>query len=159
MYVLAYDNNKFLVPATQTLKNNLKTYLANYMPLTDALNIKDAFVINIGVDFDILVRPNYNGRDVLVACCDALKEYFEIGKWNINQPINISFLYTLLDRVTGVQTVSNIRIENKQGGNYSGFAYDIKGATRNNIVYPSYDTMIFEVKYPELDIKGRTTVL
>ena len=159
MYVLAYDNNKFLVPATQTLKNNLRTYVANYMPITDALNIKDAFVINIGIDFDILVRPNYNGRDVLVACCDALKEYFEIGKWNINQPINISFLYTLLDKVTGVQTVSNIRIENKQGGNYSEYAYDIKGATRNNIVYPSYDTMIFEVKYPEVDIKGRTTVL
>ena len=129
------------------------------MPLTDALNIKDAFVINIGVDFDILVRPNYNGRDVLVACCDALKEYFEIGKWNINQPINISFLYTLLDRVIGVQTVSKVEIVNKQGGNYSTYAYDIKGATRNNIIYPSYDMMIFELKYPDLDIKGRTTVL
>jgi hypothetical protein len=159
MYVLAYDNNKFLVDATETLKNNLRTYMSNYIPITDALNIKDAFVVNIGINFDILVRPNYNGRDVLLACCDALKEYFDIGKWNINQPINISTLYTLLDKVIGVQTVSKVEIVNKQGGNYSQYAYDIKGATRNNIVYPSYDTMIFELKYPELDIKGRTTVL
>tara|TARA_R110002153_G_scaffold150278_1_gene301806 strand:+ start:7047 stop:8882 length:1836 start_codon:yes stop_codon:yes gene_type:complete len=159
MYVLAYDNNKFLIPATKTLKDNLRTYLSSYIPLTDALNIKDAFVVNIGINFDILVRPNYNGRDVLLSCTNALKDYFEISKWNINQPINISTLYTLLDKVTGVQTVSKIEITNKQGGNYSTYAYDVKGATRNNILYPSYDTMIFEIKYPELDIKGRTTVI
>ena len=59
----------------------------------------------------------------------------------------------------GVQTVSKIEITNKQGGLYSEYAYDIEGATRNNIVYPSYDTMIFELKYPDQDIKGRTTSL
>jgi hypothetical protein len=159
MYVLAYDNEKKLVTATNTLKNNLRTYMSYYMPLTDALNIKDAFVVNIGVNFDILVRPNYNSRDVLLACNNALQDFFDISKWNINQPVNISTIYSLLDRVTGVQTVSKIEIINKQGGNYSQYAYDIKGATRNNIVYPSYDTMIFELKYPNQDIKGRTTVL
>jgi len=159
LYVLAYDNNKKLIPATTTLKNNLRTYMSYYMPLTDALNIKDAFVVNIGVNFDILVRPNYNSRDVLLACNNALQDHFNISKWNINQPINISTIYSLLDKVTGVQTVSKVEIINKQGGNYSQYAYDIKGATRNNIVYPSYDTMIFELKYPNQDIKGRTTSL
>ena len=159
MYVLAYDINKFLVPATETLKNNLRTYMSNYLPLTDALNLKDAFVVNIGINFDILVRPNFNGRDVLLACTNALIDYFEISKWRINQPINLSAIYTLLDRVVGVQTVQKVEIVNKQGGNYSTYAYDIKGATRNNIIYPSYDMMIFELKYPDLDIKGRTTVL
>ena len=159
MYVLAYDSNKFLVPATVTLKSNLRVYMANYLPLTDALNIKDASVVNIGVNFDILVRPNFNGRDVLLACSNALAEYFNIDKWTINQPINLSAIYTLLDRVVGVQTVSKVEIVNKQGGNYSTFAYDIKGATKNNIIYPSYDMMVFELKYPNIDIKGRTTVL
>jgi len=159
MYVLAYDNDKKLIPATSTLKNNLRTYMSYYMPLTDALNIKDAFVVNIGVTFDILVRPNFNSRDVLLACTETLKEYFNISKWNINQPINISTIYSVLDKVVGVQTVSKIEIENKQGGLYSEYAYDIEGATRNNILYPSYDTMIFELKYPDQDIKGRTTSL
>lgn len=159
MYVLAYDNNKKLIPATNTLKENLKKYMSNYMPVTDALNIRDAFVVNIGINYDILVRPNFNSRNVLLACNSALTEFFEVTKWNINQPINLSTLYSILDKVVGVQTVSKIEVINKQGGDYSKYAYDITGATRNNIVYPSYDTMIFELKYPTKDIKGRTTTL
>ncbi len=159
MYVLAFNNDKHLITASKTLKDNLKTYMAYYMPLTDALNIKDAFVVNIGVNFDILVRPNFNSRDVLLKCNNALQDFFKITKWNINQPINISTIYSLLDKVTGVQTVSKVEVVNKQGGDYSEYAYDIKGATRNNVVYPSYDTMIFELKFPNKDIKGRTTVL
>ena len=159
LYVLAYDNDKKLITATDTLKENLKTYMSYYMPVTDALNIKDAFVINVGINYDILVKPNYNSRDVLLACNLIVQDFFEISKWNINQPINISTIYSLLDNVTGVQTVSKIEVVNKQGGNYSEYAYDIKGATRNNIVYPSYDVMIFELKYPNIDIKGRTTTI
>jgi hypothetical protein len=159
MYVLAYNNGGNLITASQNLKQNLKTYLSQYMMLTDAVNIKDAFVVNIGVNFDILVRPNYNSRDVLLNCTNTLKSYFSISKWSINQGINLSTIYSLLDTVTGVQTVQKVEIVNKQGGNYSQYAYDVKGATRNNVVYPSYDTMIFEVKFPNQDIKGRTTAL
>jgi hypothetical protein len=159
MYVLAYNNLRNLITATPTLKSNLKKYLAQYMVLTDAINIKDAFVVNIGVNFDIIVRPNYIGRDVLLQCNTLLQDYFDIRKWNINQPINLSNIYTLLDQVKGVQTVQKVEIINLQGGDYSEYAYDISGATRNNIVYPSYDPMIFEVKFPSTDIKGRITTL
>ena len=159
MYVLAYDQNKNVVNATNTLKSNLKTYLSQYMLLTDAINIKDAFVVNIAIDFDIITRPNYIGRDVLLACTNRLKDYFTITKWSINQPINVSSLYTLLDQEKGVQTVQKIQIINKVGDTYSEYAYDIPGATRNNIVYPSYDPSIFEIKYPDIDIKGRITTL
>lgn len=155
MYVLAYDNNKSLITASKTLKDNLKKYLSEYMLLTDAINIKDAFVVNIEVEFDIIIRPNFLGRDVLLECTNVLKDFFNITKWNINQPINLSTIYTQLDRVKGVQTVQRVEIKNKQGGNYSQYAYDTVGATRNNIVYPSYDPMIFEVKFPDTDIKGR----
>jgi len=159
LYVLAYDNNKKLVTASNTLRTNLKTYLSQYRLLTDALNIKDAFVVNIGIRYDVLILPNYTGRDVLLACTQALQDYFKVEKWSINQPINLSAIYTLLDRIKGVQTVQNIEIENKTGGLYSQYAYDIKGATKNNIVYPSYDPCIFEVKYPDTDIVGRVTSL
>ena len=159
LYTLAYDNNKNLILATATLKSNLKTYLSEYMMLTDALNVKDAFVVNIGVNFDIIAKPNFSGRDVLLACTNRLKDYFNITKWNINQPINVSSIYTLLDQEKGVQTVQSIEITNKVGEDYSQYAYDIKGATRNNVVYPSYDPCIFEVKYPDIDIKGRITTL
>lgn len=159
MYTLSYDNNKNLKIATTNLKNNLKTYLSQYMLLTDAINIKDAFVINIEIDFDIIVRPNYQGRDVLLSCTNRLKDYFSITKWSINQPINLSSIYTLLDQEKGVQTVQKVKVISKAGDQYSQYAYDIDGATRNNIIYPSYDPMIFEVKYPDIDIKGRITTL
>lgn len=159
LYTLAYDNNRNLQTATVNLKNNLKTYLSQYMLLTDAINIKDAFVVNIGVSFDIILRPNYLGRDVLLQCNNLLIDYFDIRKWNINQPIDLSSIYTLLDTVKGVQTVQKVEIVNNVGGIYSQYAYDIKGSTRNNVVYPSYDPMIFEVKYPTTDIKGRITTL
>lgn len=159
IFTLAYNNLKNLVPATSTLKSNLKTYLSEYMVLTDALNIKDAFIVNIGVNFDIIVKPNFSGRDVLLACTNKLKNHFDITKWNINQPINLSSLYTLLDQEKGVQTVQRVEVVNNVGGFYSQYAYDIMGATRDNIVYPSYDPCIFEVKFPDTDIKGRITTL
>lgn len=159
LYTLAYDNNKNLTPTTSTLRSNLKVYLSEYMILTDAINIKDAFIVNIGINFDIIVRPNFTGRDVLLACTNRLKDYFDITKWNINQPINLSSIYTLLDQEKGVQTVQKVEVVNKAGDVYSQYAYDIPGATRNNIVYPSYDPCIFEIKYPDTDIKGRITTL
>ena len=159
MYTLAYDNNGNLVNTSTNLRNNLKTYLSQYMLLTDAINIRDAFIINIEVTFDIVLKPNTLGRDILLQCTNELVSYFDITKWNINQPINLSSIYTLLDNVKGVQTVQKIEINNKAGGNYSQYGYDIKGATRNNIVYPSYDPMIFEVKFPTTDIKGKIVTI
>jgi len=159
LYVLSYDSNKRLTTASSTLKSNLQTYLSQYKILTDAVNIKNAFVVNIGVSYEVVVLPNYAGRDVLLACTKALQDYFTIEKWNINQSINLSSLYTLLDRIKGVQTVQSVEVSNKVGGNYSQYAYDIKGATRTNIVYPSYDPCIFEVKFPNVDIVGRVTTL
>jgi hypothetical protein len=159
LYVLAYNSEKQVVPATNNLKENLKTYLSQYMLLTDAVNIKDAFIVNVGLKYEIITLPNYVSRDVLLACNTVLIDYFNISKWSINQPINISSIYTLLDRVKGVQSVEKIYFENKVGGNYSEYAYDIKGATRGNIVYPSYDPCIFEIKFPEIDIQGRVTTL
>ena len=159
MYVLAYDNDGKLTTASSSVRNNLKQYLSQYRMLTDAINIKDAFVVNIGVKYDIVIKPGAVGREVLVRCTQALQSHFNTKKWNINQPIDIGTIYSLLDRVKGVQTVQNVEIVNKVGGSYSQYAYDIKGATKNNIVYPSYDPCIFEVKLPDSDITGRITTL
>jgi len=159
LYVLAYNGDKQVIPATPNLKENLKTYLSQYMLLTDAVNIKDAFIVNVAMKYEIITLPNFVSRDVLLACNTALIEYFDIAKWSINQPINISSIYTLLDRVKGVQSVEKIYFENKVGDNYSQYAYDIKGATRGNMIYPSYDPCIFEIKFPEIDIQGRVTTL
>ena len=160
-YILSYDANKKLTLADQALKQNLKNYLDEYRLLTDAVNIRDAFIINIGVEFEIIVLPNFNNNEVINNCIEALKSYFEIDKWQINEPILLKDLKILLDKIEGVQTVQNVEITNKVGNSlgYSDYAYDIKGATLKDVVYPSIDPMVFEVKNPTSDIKGRVVPL
>ena len=157
LYVLGFNSDKQLIQPPVALKNNLKAYIAQYRMLTDAVNIKNAYIINIGVTFDIILRPNFNNRDVLAQCLTSLKEYFNIDNWQINQPIILSEIYTLLDQIPGVQTVQKVEITNNTGeaNGYSKYAYDISGATLKGVIYPSLDPSIFEVKYPDIDIQGR----
>ena len=159
MYILCYNNNKHLVTASTTVRNNIKTYMSKYMMATDSLNILDAFVVNIGVLYDIVTRPGYSSRDVLDRCNRQLLSYFDTSNWNIGQSVSTSSIYTLLDKVEGVQTVQNIKFENKVGGTYSEYEYDMLGATKDGVLYPSYDPMIFEVKFPQIDIKGRVITI
>lgn len=157
LYVLGYDNNTNLTPLNSIIKTNLQTYLEQYRMITDAVNIKDAYIVNIGLDFSIITLPGYNSNEVLLKCIAKLKEIFDITKWQVNQPIVISKLYSELDRVDGVQTVSNITITNLTGNDigYSNNKYDITKAIRSGVIYPSLDPCIFEIKYPNKDIKGR----
>jgi hypothetical protein len=150
LYVLSLNSQGKLDYPTETLKNNLRTYLSQYRMIGDNIEIRDAFIINIGVDFEIIVLPEYNNNEVLLACITALQNYFALDKWQINQPILLRDLYILLDRIKGVQTVKNIFISNKAGTTlgYSQYAYDIVGATQNQVIYPSQDPSIFEIKYP-----------
>jgi hypothetical protein len=158
MYVLAYNSTKQLTQATLTLKENLSTYLNEYRMVTDAINIKDAFYINIGVNFDISIVGGFNNQTVLQDCINNLKNYFNINNWQINRPIVLSEITVLLLQTKGVQSVVKLEITNKQdttGVTYSTLGYDIAGATRNGNIYPSADPSIFEIRYPDTDIQGR----
>ena len=157
LYVLSQNQFKHLITATPALKQNLITYLSQYRMINDVINVKDAYIVNIGVDFEIIVLPDYNNNEVITNCIVALKDYFATSKWQINQPIILKNIYILLDKIPGVQTVKNVSIKNIVGETtgYSKYLYDIGGATSNNVIYPSLDPCIFEVKYPDVDIRGR----
>lgn len=157
MYVLGYDSNKNLTNLNQAVKQNLKTYLGEYRMITDSVNIIDGFIVNIGVDFDVICYSNYNKREVVTNCLIQIQDYFNIDNWTFNKPINISELELILANVEGVMSVPSVKISNLCGGdgNYSPNKYNIDEATRGKIVYPSLDPCVFEVKYPNKDIKGR----
>ena len=161
VYLLGFDANKNLVPVNNVVKENLRTYLSNYRILTDALSIKDAFIINVQIEFEIITRPDYNSNEVLLRCLSVLREKFSNDRNQVNGPISISNCMTDLDKVEGVQSVVEFEVKNVFDTNagYSGNVYGIKAATRNNIIYPSLDPSIFEVKYPDTDIKGRVVKL
>jgi hypothetical protein len=158
LYTLGYANDGSLTELNSITKENLKLYLEQYRMLTDEINIVDAFIVNIGVSFDVIAFKNYNLNDVAARCIDAVQQYFDITKWNINQPIILSDLTYKLGSIEGVQTVMNVEVTNKyrarDGREYQLYKYDINAATENGIIYPSLDPCIFEIKYPEVDIQA-----
>ncbi len=157
LYILGYDRNKYFTTCNKATKTNLITYLNYYKPLTDSINIMDAFIINFGIDFEITTFRNNNNQQVLLDCISELKSYFNVDKWEINQPIIESEVINLIANVKGVQSVINVVFNNLAGQEkgYSRFRYDFKTANKNGIIYPSLDPSIFELKYPDTDIKGK----
>ena len=161
LYILSFNSNKQLRTASVTLKRNLQTYLSEYRMINDSINIKDAYIINIQVNFEIVVNPNYNNSEVLTNCIDSLQAYFDIDKWQINEPIIMKDIFVRLSKIEGVQIVKNIVISNLTGESkgYSNFSYDTTAATIDDVLYPSLDPMVFEVKYPNQDIIGKVVAI
>jgi len=157
VYVLSTNIDGKLTRASNVVKQNLKTYLSYNKMMSDAVLIKDAYYVNIKINFDISVLPAYNSQEVLTKCINILKDYFDTSKWQINQPIILSDIYNTIGAVKGVQSVLDVDVENLSGGNYSPYSYNIVSATKQGVIYPSLDPCIFEVRYPNTDIYGKVT--
>ena len=167
MYLLGFDANKKLTTVNQAVKENVQTYLTQFRMVTDAINIKNAFVINIGVKFNILTKTGYNKEEVVLKAIQKVRDFFNIDKWQIGQPIILADLAYQISLIDGVSAVippeednvagHPVLVTNKfqESSGYSGNIYDIKGATKDGIVYPSLDPSIFELKYPSIDVEGR----
>ena len=155
LYVLGQDDAGNFQPCNDALKENLRTYLSNFRMLTDAINIKAAHVINIRIFFEVIPVPDVNSNEVVLRCIDRLKTMFHNDRMQVNGSISISEIISQLDRVEGVQSVPVCQVDNVTATGYSNVEYDINVATKNNIIYPSLDPCIFEIKYPNQDIKGR----
>ena len=159
MYTLGYNADKKLISNNDATKTNLKNYITPYRILTDSVTLKDAFIINVGLDFEIVTLPGFNSNDILLKCIDKVIRHFNIDRWQINEPIILSDIFNMLIGIKGVQSVPRADVINffdsEQG--YAGNVYDIQTATRDGVVYPALDPSIFEVRYPKSDIKGRVT--
>ena len=166
-YTLGYNANQNLVTLNHAVKNNLKTYLSQYRILTDAINIKDAYIVNISCRFAILTQRGFNKNEVLLKAINAVKNYFDIKKWQIGQPIILSDIAYAISLVDGVASIVPPADDNPQkqmvvlenqydtSSGYNGHVYDLQSATKDGIIYPSLDPSIFELKFPNTDIEGR----
>jgi hypothetical protein len=155
LYLLGYNQNGNLTPINKAIKENLKTYLNEYRMLTDGINILDGFVVNIGVEFEIITLEGYNKSEVVTQCINEIRNFFQIDKWTFNQTINLNELELVIANVEGVSSVPKLHISNKCKGQYSTNSYNIDAATKDKIIYPSLDPCVFEIKFPNSDIKGR----
>ena len=156
LYVLSYNSNKNLTQSNEALVYNIRQYLQKYKIISDSINIIDGYIINVGIDFKILVYNNFNKKEVLDQCLQKAKDFFNIDKWYFNQPININQFELELAKIEGVQSVAEVKFKNltQNDGDYSPHEYNLSEATLNKIIYPSLDPSVFEVKYPDNDIRG-----
>lgn len=157
LVILAKNSNGNVVTASATLKENLRKYLSRFRLLTDSVEILDGEVINISIEFEALAKPDFNKTEVLGNCILSLKEFFNIDKWQIGQPIIISQIQKLLFEVAGVMAVSNIKIDNIvgtfDGSVYSNTSYNIDQNMKNGILYCK-ENAVFEILQPNKTIKG-----
>ena len=159
LYVLGYNKDKKLANVNLATKNNLMTYLEQFRMLTDAINIKNAFIINFKVEFSITVFKSYNNQEVILNVVSKLKDFFNIDRWQINQPIIMSEVQDLIIETKGVQSLANLEFINLNGtvSGYSQYSYNFEKANRDGVIYPSMDPSIFEIKKPDEDIIGKIT--
>ena len=167
LYVLGFNAGKKLAVVNQAVKENIRTYLTQFRMVTDAVNIKDAYIINIGVQFNLLTKVGYNKEEVVLKAIQTVKNFFNIDKWQIGQPIVLADLSYQISLVDGVSAVvppeennvgkNPVIITNKyeESSGYSGNVFNIIGATKDGVVYPSLDPSCFELKFPNTDIEGR----
>ena len=167
LYVLGYNSSKKLSNLNDAVKNNIKTYLSQFRMVTDAINIKNAYVINIGVKFSILTKVGYNKQEVILRAIQKVRDFFQIDKWQIGQPIVLADLAYQISLTEGVSAVVPPEEDNPNGhavlitnkhsasSGYSGNVYDIATATKDGVVYPSVDPSCFELKLPATDIEGK----
>jgi len=153
-YVLSEDANGQLIVPTSTIKQNLKMWLADKKMMNDTIDIKDAKIMNFGVEFSISVDPNKNKYEVLAAAMttlqNALKEPLYIG-----EPFYITDIYGILNKVSGVVDAKSVKITTKTGVGYSNTYVEInKLLSADGLSVEVPQNVALEMRYPASDIKG-----
>jgi hypothetical protein len=157
LYILAEASNGDLIQATSTLKNNLRTWLNKNKMINDTIDILDAHIVNLGIDFEIIHDLNYNKYDVLTTCVNVLANKFS-DPLMIGEPMYITDVYNILNDVLGVVDVTKVKIVTKNGGLYSDVFVNIEELMSADGRYISApDNVAFEIKFPDADIKGAVT--
>jgi len=163
--ILGLDSNgKLNNASTNTLKENMATWLADYRMINDYVLIRDGKIINLSFSVDLYTDKAFNQGEIVNNTISVIKDYFDIKKWQMGQNIYIAQLVEAINNVAGVINVVDIKVFNKVNGTYSQNATSQPYSdninreidlTQDYALYADYDTM-FEIKYPSNDIKIRT---
>ena len=154
MYVISEDNDGSLITTNQTIKENLKIWLQQGKMVNDTIDILDAKIINLGIDFVVAGDLEINKYDILNNCISVLRD--EISKKEeVGESFSITRIHKRLQKAIGVVDVIKVRIYQKKGGNYSDVRIDIDSLiTPDGRFINCPQNVIFEIKYPNQDLRG-----
>jgi hypothetical protein len=155
LYILSENASGKLIKANDTLKQNLKTWVSRYKMINDTIDILDAEVVNIGIEFEIVSSLATNKFDILENATRVLRRRFEKKVSTIGEPFSITEIYSTLNRIKGVADTVNVKIVKKDGRGYSQIGFSIDEFTSPDGRYVAIpQNAVFEIKNPEIDIKG-----
>jgi hypothetical protein len=153
MYVLAESTTGRLEKANSALKNNLKIWLNRYRMINDTLDILDAKVVNVGIEFEV-VSDGANKFDVIEAASRKLRNEY-VRPFFIGERLSITEIYSLLNSVGGVADVTNVKIVVHAGGRYAQTGFNIDNQMSVDGRYVAVpDNVALEIKFPNTDIRG-----
>lgn len=155
MYVVSENDNGTLAKTNQTIKENVKFWINQYKMINDTIDILDARIVNIGIDFSIKASPDFNKFEVLEASRQSIVEYFSDYHLEIGEPLYISNLYNVIKRSIGVDDVLRVNVKQQTGDDYSDASFSMKQymSPDNRILYVPED-IILEIKFLDVDVKG-----
>ena len=111
-YVLGSDENSKLVTLNDTLKENLKIWISEYKMINDTIDILDAKIVNIGIEFEVISDSNFNKGDIYRKCVDTLSERYQ-KSLQMGEPFYVTDVYYELNRINGVVDTRNVKLVNK----------------------------------------------
>jgi hypothetical protein len=157
LYVISEDRDGYLVQTNNTIKQNLKVWLGQNKPINDTVDILNAKIVNIQIDFTAVSAVGTDKYDIQVNAINRVKEAYK-AKMDIGQPFDISQVYNILNKTRGIVDVTKVRVINKFGGEYSSIGYDIRQNTTPDGRYVNVPSnVILEIKFLNTDIKGTIT--
>tara|TARA_R110000824_G_scaffold91669_5_gene222935 strand:+ start:323 stop:2125 length:1803 start_codon:yes stop_codon:yes gene_type:complete len=157
LYILSEDNNGYLTTSNNTIKENLKTWIGQNKIINDTIDILDAKIINIQIEFKAVSAVGADKFNVQTNAISRLKALYTT-KFDIGQPFDISEAYNVLNKTRGIVDVTNVRVTNKFGGEYSNIGYNIRENTSADGRYIDMPkNVILEIKFLDTDIKGTIT--
>jgi len=154
LYVVSEDTNGRLIQTNNTIKENLKTWINSSRMINDTVDILDAKIINLGIEFIAVANLEANKFDVLTDAVEELTSFYN-RKLDVGEPFSITEVYSRLNKLDGIVDVSRVKIVQKTGLNYSDQAFNIDNSYSDDgryLIAP--DNVIFEIKFPSNDIKG-----
>lgn len=158
MYVVSEDADGYLIQTNNTTKTNLKNWLINYKMINDTIDILDAKIVNIGINFEIISSLEKNKHDVLQEALSKLKTEIFNKKYEIGESFYFSDIYNLLNRVDGVLDTKNVKVVVINSVGYSQVPFNIEAHTSADGRYIEVpEDYILEVRSPRFDIKGSVT--
>jgi hypothetical protein len=164
--LLSYDENGNLTDiVSNTLKNNILNYLSEYRMINDYIDITSGQVIDLGLEIDLIVDKNEKTSDILRTTIQNTIEFFAIEKRKMGDPLFVGDLMREIGAVSGVVNVVDVRVFNKKGGNYSSseVSQTVNATTglisQTDLTIFMKSNQIFQIRFPNVDIKVRTKSL